>query len=411
MKTLIILKGLVKKHKINWVKEQGLDLFFLDYNIVRNLYSAPELLTSDKEGILNFSFSDIVYKRFIEILCFRMSKGCLIVLDIENLSYSTIENLATIFGYSVFWTIDSIPKDYLKNAKNYIDSIYPVKSKLELKKDILNYNNSIERLDGSNIITEYSQIEDYWSKRASKINTTYLNPESKITHISDIHSNFNIYQGLDLEGSSLCIFYGDYIDGPIKGGSRKMLDEVLNNKKENLVWLEGNHESRLRKYLGARYMRSIGKDTLADTLLTGIPEEFFTTTAQEFSDIKPENILDYIRQLNNKLELFHIIKTPRNTFICTHSGFRYIDQISPKYIGNVVYGTRNIDRIDKTFSDNRKKKSLWSIHAHCKYPTDWKVDKYSHVLNIDPIDEYEVVILTQVNTDFKVCKIRQEELK
>ena len=37
-------------------------------------------------------------------------------------------------------------------------------------------------------------------------------------------------------------------------------------------------------------MRSIGKDTLADTLLTGIPEEFFTTTALEFSDIKSENI-------------------------------------------------------------------------------------------------------------------------
>lgn len=409
MKTLIILKGLVKKRKLDWVKEQGLDLFFIDYNIIRNLYSAPELLTSDK-GVLNFSFSDIVYKRFIEIVCFRMSKGCLIVLDIENLSYNTIEGLAVIFGYNVFWVIDEVPKDYLRNAKDYVDSLYPIKSKLELKKDILNYNNSIDRLNPDRVITKYSQVVDFWNKRTVDVNTTYLNTKSTTIHVSDIHSNYNIYKSINVDNYSLCIFYGDYIDGPVKGGSRKMLDDVLSDRRSNIVWLEGNHESRLRKYLGAKYMRSIGKDTLADTLLTGIPEEFFTTTALEFSDIKSENILDYLRLLNNKLELFHILKTPKNTFVCTHSGFRYIDQISPKYIGNVVYGTRNIDKIDKTFSDNRRKKNLWSIHAHCKYPLAWKVDKYSHVLNIDPIDEYEVVILTLKNTNFNICKIRQEEL-
>ena len=33
MKTLIILKGLAKSEKLEWVKSQGLENFFLDYSL------------------------------------------------------------------------------------------------------------------------------------------------------------------------------------------------------------------------------------------------------------------------------------------------------------------------------------------------------------------------------------------
>lgn len=408
MKTLIILKGLVKKDKLDWVKNQGLELFFLDYSTIRKLYSAPELLTPNK-NILNFSFSDIVYRRFMEILCYRLSKGCMVVIDIESLSYNLVETLATIYGYSIFWVVNEIPKDYIKNVSKYADSQYPIKPKLELKKEIQNYNNSIERLESGNIITSFNQVEEYWTKQAAKNNKKKLHSPYKITHVSDLHSHKAIFDDINFSNSDINIIYGDYIDGPIKGGSREMLDYALGCEDPKFIWLEGNHELRLRKYLGSVYFQNIKKPFISEMLLAGIPLDFFETTAKEFEDIKPEEILDYLRRMNEKLKLFYILQQEGTNYICTHSGFRYLDQITPKFIGNVVYGTRNIDKVDRTFSEKTSKGGKnWSIHAHCKYPV-WETSKYPYVMNIDPLDDKEVVVLKQTQKEWKICKLREEE--
>ena len=268
MKTLIILKGLVKRDKLDWVKNQGLELFFLDYSAIRNLYSAPELLTPNK-NILNFSYSDTVYRRFIEILSLRMSKGCLIVLDVENLTSNIIEILAEIYGYKIFWVVNQIPKDYLKEPGKYIDPMFPQKSKLEYKKDVLNYNNSLARISMSDRITTYAQVEKYWDNVKAQYNVSTLESNfGKIIHVSDIHSNFDLFKSIEnqVKSSDLSIIYGDYIDGPCAGGSRSMLDYALRDRSCNIVWLEGNHEARIRKYLGAKFFENIGKSFISDTL-------------------------------------------------------------------------------------------------------------------------------------------------
>ena len=193
-----------------------------------------------------------------------------------------------------------------------------------------------------------------------------------------------------------------------------MLDYVLNYEGDNVVWLEGNHESRLRKYLGSKYLESIGKQQVAELLLWGLSNDFYTRTAIEFSDLTPEEGMNYIRKMNEKLSLYHVISVPSQgiEYICTHSGFRYLDQLTPKFIGNVVYGSRNMDKIDRTFSEKvGKEKNKWSIHAHCKYPEEWKVNKYSHVMNIDPLSEDEIVIMTQTEQSWKVCRIINETLE
>ena len=55
MKTLIILKGLAKSEKLEWVKSQGLENFFLDYSIFKRLYSMPELDRDKTTDILLIS--------------------------------------------------------------------------------------------------------------------------------------------------------------------------------------------------------------------------------------------------------------------------------------------------------------------------------------------------------------------
>lgn len=402
MKSLIILKGLVKQKKLDWVKKQGLELFFLDYDVIRKLYSTPELLTPNA-NVLNFAFSDTVYRRFIEVLCNRLSKGCLVVLDIESLSFGIIEELARIFGYTIFWVVQKIPDDFLSNSKEYVSGLYPQRTKTELVKDVNNYKNLVLSLNNKLQIEQYSDVIRYWE---SRLRDNYKNVKntSSILHVSDLHSNVDLYDQILFSGYDFSVIYGDYIDGPVKGGSRKLMDIALGDTRDNVIWLEGNHELRLRKYLGSIYMKGLGKDNIAETLVTGITRTFFENTAPEFSDLGPNGAKEYLDRMNKKLRLFYVINFDGTQYYCTHSGFRYLEQINPKYIGNVVYGSRNMDKIDKTFSDNiGKKKKLWSIHAHCKYPSGWVVDKYPNVMNIDPETENDVVLLIQKLNNWKVC--------
>jgi len=118
MKTLIILKGLVKSEKKRWVEREGLSDFFLDIDIIRKLYSNPELITPFK-SILTKSFGDTVYSEFMRILIIKLSKGGLVVVDPETESLKTLENLALIFGYTVFYVVLGIPQDYMTKPKLY----------------------------------------------------------------------------------------------------------------------------------------------------------------------------------------------------------------------------------------------------------------------------------------------------
>ena len=65
MRTLILLKGLVKSEKLKWVKDEGLNNYLLDIEVIERLYSYPELSGFKKE-VLRKSQSTLVYKQFID---------------------------------------------------------------------------------------------------------------------------------------------------------------------------------------------------------------------------------------------------------------------------------------------------------------------------------------------------------
>ena len=111
MRSLIILKGLVKSDKQNWVKREGLMNFFLDIDYIKKLFYRPDYKGSKE--FLTRSFDDVVYKVFLQALCSRLSTGTLVVIDIDNDSVSSIEDLAFIFGYTVFYHVESTPYDYV----------------------------------------------------------------------------------------------------------------------------------------------------------------------------------------------------------------------------------------------------------------------------------------------------------
>ena len=111
MKSLIILKGLAKTEKKKWVKNEKLDSHFLDIDVFRKIYSTPELVKPEVE-ILNRSCSNLVHQRFMEALIIRLGKGNLVVVDMNEDPVGTVETLAMIFGYTVFYYVQPIPQDY-----------------------------------------------------------------------------------------------------------------------------------------------------------------------------------------------------------------------------------------------------------------------------------------------------------
>lgn len=406
MKTLIILKGLAKSAKRKWVEREGLLDFFLDVDVIKKLYSNPELITPYK-GVLSKSFGDTVYSEFMKILIIKLSKGGLIVLDPEDERLKIFEDLALIFGYTVFYVIQEIPQDYMTKPKLYSLPYYPQKKKEELKKEVVDFMN-LEFSD-KNVISRYKEVETYWEKKCKTENYFRVGKRSKpVLHISDIHSNYTIYKSLPSpKNYCLRIFHGDYIDGPEVGGSRKMIDEVLwGDQIPGTIWIEGNHELRLRKQLGIMMLSARGKNKeVRDLLKKSLPEDYLKTTFKEFSNILPDQAKEYLVKLNEVLKLFTIIETGKIVYICTHSGLKYVEQISPKYIGSVIYGSRDINRVDKEFSVHTKNTNYWSVHAHCKYYGDWMTHKYRNVVNLDPQSNEEIIFAEQDKNNWKTCQI------
>lgn len=403
MRSLIILKGLVKDDKLNWVKNEKLENYFIDIDLIRKIYAIPELLYPGRE-VLNKSFSDLVYRRFIEVICTRMSKGGLVVIDSENEANNFLETVALIFGYTIFYVVQNIPGDYTTDGKKYTKNYYQTKRKSELEHDILSYNSF--PVVNSMKIKSYSDVLNYWKKKEKVYN---LNNDAKILHVSDLHSNFTLFNKLpSFRTYDLVISYGDYIDGPEIGGSRKMTNHIIKSKKEKFLWLEGNHELRLRKYLGYLMLRGGNtKRELKEYLLRTLPEDFLNTTSKEYDDLDSNQARSYLEKLNKKLKMFLCLTMNKNKYISSHAGIKYIDQLDPRYIGTLVYGSRDMNRFDREFSEVNKNNNLWSIHAHCQYPDAWEVFRFQKVVNLDPPTEKEIVYAEQNKKGFKACIIEK----
>jgi predicted phosphodiesterase len=270
------------------------------------------------------------------------------------------------------------------------------------------FNEEIKDIPKIKKVNQYSDLERYWKY---ELKERRIPIDGSVLHVSDIHSHYRILNDEvpSPEDYSLTVFVGDYIDGPEVGGSRKIIDQILSYSEDDIVFLEGNHELRLRKYLGYLLFKSRGRKVVSEILLEEIPDEFLETTAKEFKDLLPFEAHEMLDKLNKILKDFVIYSRGDCTYICTHSGLRWLEQLSPKYIGSVIYSNKNVDRIDKAFSDSYKTQNIFSIHGHCSYPSGLDFLKYDRVVNIDVENENCInYFINEKNNKFKLCILKEE---
>lgn len=412
MKSLIILKGLVKEEKKNWISQEGLETFFLDYEYQQTLYSTPEIIK--KSSTPSWDYLGRIKEKpahasFLGALNCRLESGCLVVIDPGLEKCTVYEDLALAYGYTVFYKVFPIPQDYLNNPKKYSNPMYRVKNRDALKEE-LNRFIGLQFTD-KNIIETYHDLEKYW-KENHRYQPIVVPDKDNLWVFSDIHGNLDLLEKAvtkdKIEVLDWKIFLGDYIDGEDKpGSSRKMIEYLFSYCGGYNYWLEGNHERRLRKYL--YYLWKGSQDTSAEIVYKTLPQEWLGTVANEFSGLSPKEAKDWLRKLNNILLEFLIVSYRGSDFIFSHGGLRCLEQLTPKYVGNLIYGNRDMDEYDKCFSRNVwKKTGTWSVHGHCKYPGAGRDEilKYDGVINLDPQiergkDAPEIIYINLKN--FKPC--------
>lgn len=402
MRSLIILRGLSKSDKDAWLRKERLLNFYIDLETLRNFYYKPEY--KGGRDFLVRSMDDTVYRRMIEILISRMN-GTLVVLDWGLDSTVAIEQLCKVLGYTVFYKVFQTPRDYLSNTKKYQDPRYLPKSRDQMKQAVEKFKE--QDFTDKNLINSYSDLENYWKKELTMYD---LKSGSTVLHVSDLHSHWSVLESIILpktRRSGLTVFLGDYVDGPEPSGSRKILDYILSEKREKIIFLEGNHEFRLRKYLGWKVFRS-GKRILSESLFSDIPTDFLENTSSQFDDLDATESWRWIEELNSKLKEFVIYQRDSKKFICSHCGCRWLEQISPKYIGNLINTNKYVERTDEFFSKKYSERDIYSIHGHCHY-LDALPDKYPRVFNLDPPDEKSVLIMEgKPNFKFNVRCLEQD---
>lgn len=402
MRSLIILKGLVKSSKYSWVKRENLLNFYLDIEDVRKIFYKPEY--KGTRDFLTRSYDETVYRVFMEALISRLSTGCLVVVNMEQDSTAVLEELALFFGYTVFYHVEKTPSDYVGKNRKYCEDCYLIPSKETLKKEVNNFK-SVSYV-GKNLIDTYEDVCLYFKNLLKPIG---LKKSDTVLHISDLHSHHKIFKDVlepIINQVSLTICLGDYIDGPEEGGSRNLIDMLLGYENPNVLFLEGNHEIRLRKWLAYLFFKGKGKRTLYETLEGYLPKDF-ENTEKEFGELTVLDTLKLIRKLNNKLLNFVIYEKAGITYYCTHSGVRWLEQLSPKFVGNVICSNKNPDRTDEYFSRKYSCQGMISIHGHCKYPEELNCFKYPGIINIDTEDEHKVnYFINETNKKFKVCVVK-----
>jgi hypothetical protein len=64
-----------------------------------------------------------------------------------------------------------------------------------------------------------------------------------------------------------------------------------------------------------------------------------------------------------------------------------------------------MNKVDKEFAAHTSGSGWWSVHAHCKYYSEWDTHKYRNVVNLDPQTNGEVIYAEQEKNQWKTIQL------
>ncbi len=340
MRKLILLRGIPASGKSTFIKNNKLEKYTVSSDNIRLLYNAPktnilgeEYITQDKNRK--------VWKLIFELVESRMRDGETTIVDATHLSNKTL-------------------KRYVQLANKYRYDINVVSFEEKLEICIQRDKNRGYRRVGLEVI---NKMYDSFLNQEKLSGITYLTPDEfiesthikpveikkykRIAHIGDIHGCYSALKELikEIDEDTLYIFLGDYHDRGIENG--QVLNFILENyKRENFIFLRGNHEIHLERW-------SNDEKSYSDDF-----EHYTKKQLEGFSKVEVKNFI-------KTLKPYFYYKFKDKTIFCCHGGISTLKNLYFKSEEELVKGVGKYEdsyHVDKTFDKNHK--LITQIHGH-----------------------------------------------
>lgn len=390
MRHLFLLLGAPGSGKSTFIKKYDLESYTISTDNIRKLFLGETVGYVDgevKHIIDNTKYQKKVFNLVYDLTKERMENGYTTFIDATNLNNKTRKkflNLAKEYNYR----LNVIPFGFRfdDNLKGYSTiSLSELKERNKNRKFVVP-EEVVERMfETTNLIELNKQYTIIYPEDFEKVIDYKIFDYSdfkEIKVIGDIHSCGSVLkQALkDFSEDVLYVFLGDYFDRGIETEKTlKIIDSLLD--KDNVVFLEGNHEIHLRYFLKNKNY-SKGRD--------------FQVTKQHFIENDNRKI---IKKLVKKLQPLKLMKFHDKIFVLSHAGFdskqmdfEFKDNLKNELmLRPVEYFTKGIggyeNDVDKSFEDKFKDTDIYQIHGHRNFYKH-SVMEFSHSFDLEQQVEY-----------------------
>lgn len=346
MNKLILLRGIPASGKSTFIKENGLEQYTINVDKIRLLFKNPITNYTGEKRISQKNDKE-VWKFVYALLKRRFEEGDTTIVDATHCDNKYIErykNLTSKYGYDI--TVVDFKIDILKALENN-------KNREEYKfvpEDVI--EKMYEKLQKQTALKNVTYLSKKEFIESIDIEPVIINTDKydRIIHIGDIHGCYtaleNLLQATNYKKEkNLYIFCGDYLDRGIE--NKEVLDFLLKNyKSDNMIFLEGNHEIHLRKWVNNEISCS------------NVFEDY---TKKEISNFNKKEVKQFVKTLKR---YFYYEFNNKKVFV-SHGGVNSLSDLyfmssieAIKGIGNY----RDVEQVESKFEELHK--GIYQVHGH-----------------------------------------------
>lgn len=362
MRSLVILRGSPGSGKSTWIKKMKLENYCLCADDLRMLTSSPRLDVNKNQEYINQKNDGYVWQLLMELLEKRMQQGEFVIVDATHSrqsDFSKYNSLCERYRYRKYYVSFadiSIEQCKLQNAQReqykrvpeqVIDKMY---SRLATQGKTSGWN----EVDRNNFYQEIGMKLFNFDKY------------NKIHVFGDIHGCFEplkeYFEKYPYNENDMYIFCGDYIDRGIQ--NKETLEYLIEfSKKNNTLFLEGNHETWLNHY-SLDETENIKSKT------------FLKKTMNEIIDIDKKEI----RMFYRKIGQIAYFEYDNKKYLISHGGVSYLpNELQLISTDQFIHGVGDyFVNIDEEWAKNEN--DIIQIHGHRNTFEIDDVDKKSYNL-------------------------------
>lgn len=345
MRVLALMRGAMGSGKSTWIKNNNLEQYTLSPDQIRLMFQTP-VLTENGGTAISMKNDKQVWKFMFDLLEERMKRGEFTIIDATHSKARDVQqykSLVQMYKYRVF-VIDftDIPIEVAKKQN---------KMRPEYK--------HVPEAAIDNVYSRFeTQTPSNWAKTVKpeefldtvKYKVIDLSQWKKVHHIGDVHGCHDVlleYFDGGLKDDELYIFVGDFVDRGIQNAEvMEFLFSIMD--RDNVIFLEGNHEIHLYDYAKGNKIKS---------------KEFFKYTMKQLDDAKINK--KKIRMFYRKLRQVAYYTYHDKTIIVTHGGISTVPEFLFVSTQELIKGVGDYNTdIDKAFSENVKETNVYQIHGH-----------------------------------------------